>query len=246
MRFPHVLRSLPLAAAVALASAPAHAGAIWSISAGKENGFAVTGNIDYKLFCQDGSIVSGSSGAQPGSASCTDGSNSITWSWGLTSGDGLPMPWTKVENHDKKSAAFRKALSDSLKELFNQGKLVVFGRVILPRENRYAERAVIAVPQAVIRPHLGKSLDQMLADNVFPPHAVLFHRRYQYLASDLDATERDTVAAPGITDPNDLCIHEYANATLAAPGLTPPGVAAAAALALAAGALVLRRRRRTA
>ncbi len=227
-----------------LSSSPAWAGAIWSISAGKEDGFAVAGNIDYKIFCQNGQIVSGSSGVQPGTAACTDGSNSITWSWGLTNGPGLPVPWTKVEEQDNKSGAFRKHLRDSLQTLFDQGKLIVFGRVILPHGNNYAERAVLAVPQAAVRPFVGQTVDQLIAGHVVNPGQVLFRRSYQSLPADLDVAETDTVAAPGITDPNQICLYDYVNANHVVPVASPGTLGTRLATLALAGALAASRRRR--
>jgi MYXO-CTERM domain-containing protein len=234
----------PFAILLLLSAGPAWAGAIWSISAGKEDGFDVTGNIEYKIFCQNGEIVSGSSGMQPGAAGCADGSNSITWSWGLTSGPGLPVPWCSVEQHDRKGDPFRKHLRDSLQTLFDQGKLIVFGRVILPQGNNYAERAVLAVPQAVVRPFVGKTVDNLLAEHVINPSQVLFHRRYASPTADLDATETDTIPAPGIVNPNQICLYDYVNSSHAAPGASPGMLGVLlGALAVLGGAVAWRRRR---
>ena len=237
---------LSLALLLLLSAGPAWAGAIWSIAAGKEDGFDVKGNIDYKLFCQNGEIVSGSSGAQPDSAKCGDGSNSIKWSWGLTSGPGLPVPWCKVEEHDNKSGAFRKHLRDSLQTLFDQGKLIVFGRVILKQGTGYVERAVLAVPQVAVRNHVGKTVDQLLADHVINPSQELYHRRYENLAADLDATEVDTVLAPGIVDPNQICLYDHAYATVLTPGASSWGLMALSVVMAGAAGIGLWRRRRAA
>lgn len=243
MRVHHISRLLSVAALFLLSSVPVHAGAIWTVSAGKVNNFDVDGQITYTIFCQNGQIIRGSSGAQPGTRACNDGSNILTWSWGVTQGPGDPVPWTKAENEDNKSGAFRKVLRDSLQKLFDQGKLIVMGQVKLPQETGYAERAVLAVPRAVLAPHAGKTVDQLLADNVIPPQAVLFHRRYRDLPADLDVTEQDTVLAPGIIDLNQVCILEYVNSSVIAPGSSPAVVGAAFALILAAGVVMLRRRR---
>jgi len=234
---------LSLALLFLLSAAPVWAGAIWSISAGKEDGFDVKGNIDYTLFCQNGEIKTGTSGLQPGASACGDGSNSLTWSWGLTTGP-LPVPWVKAENQDNKGGAFRKHLRDSLQTLFDQGKLIVFGRVILPQGNNYAERAVLAVPQVTVRNHVGKTVDQLLAEHVINPAQVLYHRRYENLPANLDISVVDTVPAPGIVDPNQICLYDYVNASVITPGASPWGMGAlSAALACIAGALLWRRRR---
>jgi hypothetical protein len=155
------------------------------------------------------------------------------------------MPWTQVEDVDRKGAEFRKRLRDSLQTLFDQGKLIIFGRLVLPQGNRFAERTVLAVPQANVAPFVGRTVDDLLAQHIINPSQILYDRRYTDLAVNLDATVTDTVQAPGISDPNQICIFDYVDASHVVPGASPRSLGVLlSALAVIGGAAAWRRRRR--
>ncbi len=222
--------------------APAEAGAIWSCSAGKENGFDVMGWITFTLFCQDGSVVSGSSGGQPGSAACTDGSNFISWKWGETNSGGLPLPWFEVIQDNHKSGAFRNHLRDSIEKLIQQGKFVVHGRLVINDRVIKVERAVLKLPQSVVSGLPPKTVDQLIQEGVVPASKVLYRRIYA--GGPYDLTLQDTITIAGLVTQDSLSLYQYGESPgrTAVPALGWIGIGVLALALTGTGILVLARR----
>ncbi|MFT5155323.1 MAG: hypothetical protein ACI841_005334 [Planctomycetota bacterium] len=164
------------------------------------NGFG-SGSISYTLRCADGSVITNTSTTSPGADACSDGSNSISWSWGAF------WQWN-VRAVDMKTLAGAASDNGHGGSLAGGGTdFDLMGGIQRDAPGYTTEIAVLTVPGSVL-PDIPLRVSDLIIHGYISASDVAFHRTYGQGVIN-DALNENIFLGGGVYGESDVIVYEY-------------------------------------